>query len=119
MHCREPTRLPTADVIIALLSDDDIASVDRHSAAAEHSDVDEYVDLEQVDQGVRRGLGPPRPICRVVPRKAVHDATWTKIIACLGADRAQVASSCTKRCSTRSVPRRALPQAKTSRAAGE
>jgi len=119
MHCREPTLFPTADVIIALLSDDEIASVNKHAAAADHSDVDEYVDLEQVEQGVRRGLGPPRPICRVVPRKAVHDSTWTKIVACLGADRAQAASSCTRRCSTRSVPRRFPSRAKTSRAARE
>lgn len=82
-------RFPTADVIIALLSDDEIANVNKHGAAAGHSDVDEYLDLEQVEQGVLRGLGPPRPICRVLPRKAVREATWARIIASLGTAKAQ------------------------------
>jgi hypothetical protein len=81
-------RVPTADLIIALLSDDEIANVNKHAAAAGHSDVDEYLDLEQVEQGVRRGLGPPRPICRVLPRRAVREATWARIIAWLGAGKA-------------------------------
>jgi hypothetical protein len=116
MQCREPTPLPTADVIIALLSDDEIVSVNKH-AAADHSDVDEYVDLEQVEQGVRRGLGPPRPICRVLPRKAVREATWATIVSWLGADKAP--SSCTRRCSTPSVPRTGPLRAKKSRASGK
>ncbi len=88
MNYDEPARFPTADVIIALLSDDEIANVNKHGAAAAHSDVDEYLDLEQVEQGVLRGLGPPRPICRVLPRKAVREATWALIIAWLRAGKA-------------------------------
>ena len=118
MNCREPTPSPTADVIIALLSDEEIASIDKHAAAGDHSNVDEYIDLEQVDQGVRHGLGPPRPICRVLPRKAVGEATWAKIVACLAADGTLHPSSCNGRCATRSVPRRGPAHAKKSRASG-
>jgi hypothetical protein len=114
-----PLRSPTADAIIALLSDDEIENVNKHDAAAGHSDTDEYLDLEHVEQGVRRGLGPPRPVCRVLPRKAVRETTWARIIAALDADSAQAPSSGARRCSTRNVPRRGPPQAKKSRASGE
>jgi hypothetical protein len=119
MRYDEPLRFPTADAIIALLSDDEIENVNKHEAAVGHSDTDEYLDLEHVEQGVRRGLGPPRPVCRVLPRKAVRETTWARIIASLDADRAQAPSSGPRRCSTRNVPRRGPPQAKKSRASGE
>ena len=76
---------PTCDVVIALLSDDEIASVNAREAAASLSEADEYLDLEQLDRGVRRGPVPPMPIYRVLPRKAVGEATWANILTWLRA----------------------------------
>jgi hypothetical protein len=90
-------RSRTYDVVIALLSDDEIASVNTRDAAASLSDVDEYLDLEHLDQGVRRGPGPPRPICRVLARKAVHEATWANILTWLGAMKARTLQRHTSR----------------------
>ena len=36
--------------------------------------------LEQLEQGVRRALGPATPMGRVLPRKSVHEDTWRKIL---------------------------------------
>jgi hypothetical protein len=119
MSYGEPLRFPTADAIIALLSEDEIENVNKHEATVGHADTDEYLDLEHVEQGVRRGLGPPRPVCRVLPRKAVRETTWARIIAALDVDSAQAPSSGPRRCSTRNVPRRGPPQAKKSSASGE
>jgi hypothetical protein len=47
---------------------------------------DEYVDLGHLEHGVRRAEGRPRiPMGRVLPRKAVRDATWIKIVEQLAA----------------------------------
>jgi hypothetical protein len=85
MSYDQRTRPPSHDVVIALLSDDEIASVNTREAAASLSEADEYLDLEQLDRGVRRGPLPATPICRVLPRKAVREATWAKILTWLGA----------------------------------
>jgi hypothetical protein len=80
-------RSPNYDVVIALLSEDEVACVNSGVAAASLSDLDEYLDLEQLDQGVRRGPGPPRPICRMLARKAVREATWANILTWLNASK--------------------------------
>jgi hypothetical protein len=85
MNYDERARPPSYDVVIALLSDDEIANVNIREAAASLSEADEYLDLEQLDRGVRRGPVPPTPICRVLPRRAVREATWANILAWLGA----------------------------------
>jgi hypothetical protein len=77
-------RAPTYDVVLALLSEDELASVNTGKMAMHLSDADEYLDLEQIELGVRRGPGPPRPICRLLPKKAVQEATWENILAWLG-----------------------------------
>lgn len=82
----EAPRFPTVDVIIALLSDDEVANVNSQDLSG-HTDVDEYLDLEQIDRGVQLGRGPPRPICRLLPRKAIGEATWARVIACLSSER--------------------------------
>jgi hypothetical protein len=79
------SRPPSYEFVIAFLSEDEVASVNARDAALRVSDLDECLDLEQLDQGVRRGPGPPRPICRVLARKAVHEATWANILMWLDA----------------------------------
>lgn len=46
---------------------------------------EEYIDLEQLEQGVRRAPANATPTSRMLSRKAVHQDTWTKILAVLAA----------------------------------
>ena len=68
------------DRVLNLLSDDEIASVSNAETAARLSDDDEYIDLEQLDQGVRRAPAGAAIMGRVLPRKAVRETTWSKIL---------------------------------------
>lgn len=85
MHHDDRPRSLSYAVFIGLLSEDEVARVNTGNGAARLSDSDEYLDLEQLEQGVRRGPGPPRPICRVLARKAVREATWENILMLLRA----------------------------------
>ena len=78
---RLATHYRTLDHVMSLLSDDEIASVSTAETAIRLPDDEEYVDLAQLEQGVRRSPGPATPLGRVLPRKAVQDATWRKIVA--------------------------------------
>ena len=71
----------TRDSVLKLLSDDEVASVSTAETATRLSDGDEYLDLEHLDQGVRMAPGVMTPVGRVLPRKAVHESTWTRILA--------------------------------------
>jgi hypothetical protein len=73
------------DSILKLLSDEEVASVSTAESAARLSDGDEYLDLEQLDHGVRRAQGTATPMGHVLPRKAVHENTWSKILTQLAA----------------------------------
>jgi hypothetical protein len=73
------------DGILNLLSDDEVASVSTAETAARLVDGDEYIDLGQLEKGVRRAVGTATPMGRVLARKAVHESTWDKIVAQLGA----------------------------------
>ncbi len=75
----------TRDSILKLLSDDEIARVSTAETAAQLADGDEYLDLEQLGHGVRRALAVPTPMGRVLPRGAVDERTWTKILKHLAA----------------------------------
>jgi len=68
------------DGIMNLLSDEEVAAVSTAETAEKLADGDEYIDLEQLDQGVRRAQAAPTPMGRVLPRKAVHQDTWSKIL---------------------------------------
>jgi hypothetical protein len=68
------------DCILSLLSEEEVASVCTAETAERLLDGDEYLDLEQLDQGVRRAQRMPTPMARVLPRKAVHQDTWSKIL---------------------------------------
>ena len=75
------------DRVLNLLSDDEIASVSNAETAARLSDDDEYIDLEQLDQGVRRAPAGAVIMGRVLPRKAVKELTWSKILTQLASPR--------------------------------
>jgi len=70
----------TRDRVLKTLSDDENASVCTAETAERLDDGDEYLDLEQLDRGVRRAPKETTPMGRVLPRKAVHEGTWRKIL---------------------------------------
>jgi hypothetical protein len=83
------TTYVTREAILQLLSDDEVATVSTAETAPQLSVGDEYVDLEHLDDGVRRAGGAIAPMGRLLPKKAVHDATWAKILAKLPAPHAR------------------------------
>ena len=81
MENDERTEYLTRSSVLELLSDDEVARVSNAETAARLAHGEEYVDLERLDQGVRRAVGPTAPMGRVLPRKAVPANTWNKIVA--------------------------------------
>lgn len=81
------TEYVTRDSVLKLLTDEEVARVSTAESAVQLADGDEYLDLEQLNQGVRRALGPTAPLGRVLPRKAVHEKTWSEILKQLAAPR--------------------------------
>jgi hypothetical protein len=71
----------TRDSILKLLSDDEVASVSTAETAARLTDGDEYLDLEQLDRGVRQAPAASTPMGRVLAKKAVREDTWKRILA--------------------------------------
>jgi hypothetical protein len=73
----------TRDAVLKLLSDAEVGRVSTAETAASLAAGDEYLDLEGLDHGIQRAAGAPLPMGRVLPRKAVHADTWSKIVALL------------------------------------
>ena len=70
------------DTILKLLSDEEITKVSTAEAASELTEGGEYLDLEHLDQGVQRAKAATKvTMGNVLPRSAVRDETWSKIIA--------------------------------------
>lgn len=68
----------TRDTILKLLTDEENARVSTGEAASRLSAGAEYLDLQHLDQGVQRAgvtMG------HVLPRSAVSDETWNKILS--------------------------------------
>jgi len=70
----------TRDDILKLLSDDEVATVTTAETALRLQDGDEFLDLEQLGQGVQTAPAKITPMGRVLPKKAVHADTWKKIL---------------------------------------
>jgi len=79
----------TRDSIMNLLSDEEIAKVTATESATSLVDGDEYIDLEQLDQGVQTVPGSTAAIAvgRVVARKAVQERTWKNVVTQLASRR--------------------------------
>ena len=77
----ERSEYVTRDSIMQLLSDDEIASVSTAETAKRLVDGDEFLDLEDLDEGVQKASGSNTPMGRILPKKAVHPVTWEKILA--------------------------------------
>jgi len=68
------------DGIMNLLSNDEVARVSTAETAKRLTDGDEYVDLKRLNQGVCRARGVSTPMDSIIPRKAVSETTWGKIL---------------------------------------
>ena len=77
----------TRNHILNLLSDDEVATVSTAEAAVKLSEGDEYLDLEQLEQGVLRADGVVVPMGHILPRRGVRSGTWTQILTQLRAPR--------------------------------
>lgn len=79
-----PTRFEfvSRDAVLKLLTDEEttrVSTAETRTALAEGA---EYLDLEQLDQGVQRArTAVPIPMSDIIPRTAVSDQTWTRILA--------------------------------------
>jgi hypothetical protein len=70
----------TRESVLMLLSNDEVASVATAETAARLADGEEYLDMEQLDQGVQRAHQKKTPMGRVLPKKSIHENTWQKIL---------------------------------------
>ena len=69
----------TRENILMLLSDDEVASVSTAETMVRPLDGEEYLDLEDLEQGVRSAIGTTPQMGRLLLRRAVHQNTWEKI----------------------------------------
>lgn len=84
MKTQKTSDYATRDNILKLLSDEEIARVSTSETSAHLVDGDEYVDLEELQQGVRVALGDTSVrMGRVLPRKAVLEKTWQHVMKLL------------------------------------
>ena len=77
-------RAVSREEIQSLLSDAEIARVSRAEGDARLVEGDEYIDLEDVAAGVHQVHATSVRPARALPRSAVSEATWAKIVAAIG-----------------------------------
>jgi hypothetical protein len=70
----------TRESVLMLLSDDEVAAVATAETATRLPEGDEYLDMEQLEQGVQRAHNKKTPMGRVLPKKSIHQDTWNKIL---------------------------------------
>jgi hypothetical protein len=76
----ERNRYLTRERVLNLVSDDEIARVSMAESAPRLDNGEQYLDLDALEQGVQRAFGSNTPMGRVLPRKAVGESTWCKIL---------------------------------------
>ena len=74
------TEYMTRDSVLKLLSDAEVASVSTAETAERLLDGDEYWDLHHLARGVQRAGAAHTNMGRVLPRKAVHEGTWSRML---------------------------------------
>lgn len=79
MNTDEKAQHVTRENILMLLSDDEVASVSTAETMVRPLDGEEYLDLEDLEQGVRSALGTMPSMGNMLLRRAVHQDTWEKI----------------------------------------
>ena len=88
MKTEQRSEYLSRDEIMTLLSDQEVARVTDAETASSLTNGEEYLDLEQLHLGVCTSHGTTAtPMGRVLPKRAVHAATWAKIVAGLAGER--------------------------------
>ena len=70
----------TRESVLMLLSDDETAAVATAETASRLPEGDEYLDMEQLSQGVQKAHDKKTPMGRVLAKKSIHETTWNKIL---------------------------------------
>lgn len=81
MNIDQRIRHRTREEILSLLSENELGLVSSAEQRRIPED-NEYLDLEHLERGVLRA-GPNTPGTQALPRAAVSDATWIKILSVL------------------------------------
>ena len=74
------TELLTREQVSALLSEGEADSVSSAATNTHLRRGDEYLDLEHLERGVQRAEGAVAELAQVLPRKAIHEDTWRRIL---------------------------------------
>jgi hypothetical protein len=73
--------LSARNSIMMLLTNEENSRVTTAEARGSLSDGSEYLDLEHLDRGIQRVSGADHPeMAHVIPRSAVGNDTWSKIV---------------------------------------
>ena len=73
--------LSARNSIMMLLTDEENIRVTTAEAGASLADGSEFVDLEHLERGIQRAPGAsPLAMQNVIPRSAVGNDTWNKIV---------------------------------------
>lgn len=70
----------TRDIIMNLLSDNEVASVAHAETSVQLANGDAYIDLEHLDRGVQHAGVMSTSMGDIVPQKNVQEATWNSIL---------------------------------------
>lgn len=74
-------RYVTRDAVLKLLTDDEVARVATLEAGPELGVGEQYLDLARLELGVREvEAGRPLDMAHVLPRSAVSEETWSKLL---------------------------------------
>ena len=81
MTTEAATAESSRNAIMKMLNDAEVATVSTAEGSPHLTDGDEYIDLASLDRGVQRsGKGRATSVGNLLPRKAVHEQTWAKIL---------------------------------------
>jgi hypothetical protein len=83
--------LRTRDSVLGLLTEAEAARLGTPDTVIRLAAGSEYLDLEQLDRGIRRTLAIEAVPGRVLPRKAVQPDTWNRIVEVVGTFRKSLA----------------------------
>lgn len=76
------SELVSRDSVLKLLTNEETARVSMAETKSGLADGADYIDLDHLDKGVQRaGAAVPVAMSDIVPRTAVGNETWTKILA--------------------------------------
>lgn len=76
---QQPDHL-TRESVLKLLSAEEAASVSTAETATRLLAGDEYLDLDKLDAGVQHAVAMKVPVGELLPRKAVPETTWRRIL---------------------------------------